>query len=132
TLAADAPPSVRHWRVWTAQGATTAKAFVVGDLPEVVEHEIDGDPVPVEVRPPVTINGRIFPREDVDVWSFAARKGQTFTCVVDAARLGSPLDARLEVRDHQGRRVAESDDARGPDPLLRFTPPAPGTYHLRI
>src|SRR5262249_55381821 len=49
TLAADAPPGLRHWRLWTAQGATPAMKFVVGDLPELVEQEIDGDPVPVEV-----------------------------------------------------------------------------------
>ena len=87
--------------------------FMVGDLPEIVEEEIDGDPVPVKVTLPVTINGRIFPREDVDIWTFAAKKGQSVWCEVHAARLGSPLEARLEIRDAQGRRLAESDDARG-------------------
>jgi hypothetical protein len=130
-IAADATPGVRHWRLWTAQGATPALKFVVGELPEVVEEEIDGDPVPVEVHPPVTINGRIFPRENVDVWTFAAARGQTFTCAVDAARLGSPLDARLEVRGPDGRRLAEQD-AQGADPRLRFTAPADGVYQVRI
>ena len=42
------------------------------------------------------MNGRrIFPRGNVDDWSFALRKGQTVTCEVNAARLGSPLDARV-------------------------------------
>jgi hypothetical protein len=127
----DAALGVRYWRLWTAQGATPAMTFVVGDLPEVVEDEIDGDPVPVEVRLPVTINGRIFPREDVDVWTFAARRGQTVLCEVQAARLGSPLDARLEVRDPEGRRIAESDGAAA-DPVLRFTAPADGKYQARI
>jgi hypothetical protein len=130
-IAPDAAPGVRHWRLWTAQGATPAMKFLVGDLPEVVEEEIDGDPVPVAVHPPVTINGRIFPREDVDVWTFAATQGQTFTCEVCAARLGSPLDARLEVRDPGGRRLAEGD-APGTDPRLCFTAPADGTYQVRI
>jgi hypothetical protein len=130
-LAADAPVGMRHWRLWTAQGATPARPFMVGDLPEVVEQEIDGDPVPVEVKPPVTINGRIFPREDVDVWTFAAAKGQTFTCEVNALRLGSPLDARLEVIGPNGRRLAEQV-AEGSDPRLRFTAPADGKYAVRI
>src|SRR4051794_30413081 len=69
-ISADAPLGLRTWRVWTAQGATPALPFVVGDLPEVVEQEIDGDPVATPVTLPVTINGRIFPREDVDLWSF--------------------------------------------------------------
>jgi hypothetical protein len=131
-IAADAAPGVRHWRTWTSQGATPALPFVVGELPEIVEGEIDGDPVPVPVSPPVTINGRIFPREDVDIWSFEARRGQSVTCEVQAARLGSPLDARLEVRDPEGRRIAENDDALGSDPLLHFTVPGDGTYQVRI
>ncbi len=131
-IAADAAPGVRHWRVWTSQGVTPARRFVVGELPEVVEKEIDGAPIPVPVRLPVTANGRIFPHEDVDVWSFPVRKGQAVTCAVDAARLGSPLDARLEVLDPEGRPLAENDDALSADSLVRFTAPADGVYRVRI
>src|SRR5947207_5852857 len=127
-IAADASFGVRHWRVWTSQGATPARRFVVGELPEVVEKELPGAPIPVEVTLPVTINGRIFPHEDVDVWSFAARKGQTISCEVEAARLGSPLDSRLEVLDPSGRFIAENDDTFGADSFVRFTAPADGTY----
>jgi hypothetical protein len=132
TIAADAAPGVRYWRLWTSQGATAAKQFVIGDLPEIVEQEIDGDPVPALVQLPVTINGRIFPREDVDLWTFRAKKGQPVLCEVDAARLGSPLDARLEVFDEQGRVLAENEDCHGADPRLRFTAPADGVYQVRI
>src|SRR5262245_14492655 len=114
-IAPDAALGVRHWRVWTSQGATSALKFMVGGLPEIVEDETDGDPGTVAVRLPVTINARIFPREDVDLWSFSARKGQSITCEVHAARLGSPLDSRVEVLDPQGRPVAENDDAYGAD-----------------
>jgi hypothetical protein len=105
---------------------------MVGDLPEIVEQEMDGDPVPVDVTLPVTINGRIFPREDVDVWAFPVRKGQTVCCEVHAARLGSPLDSRLEVLDPQGRVLAENDDAFGADSYLHFTAPRDGKYQVRI
>ncbi|MCI0680843.1 MAG: PPC domain-containing protein [Gemmataceae bacterium] len=131
-IAKDAPLGLRYWRLWTSQGATPSKKFVVGDLPEVVEEEIDGDPVPVKVTTPVTINGRMFPREDVDVWTFTATKGQGVWCEVNAARLGSPLTARLELRDSQGRRQIENNDAGGPDPRLRFVAPADGEYQLHI
>jgi hypothetical protein len=130
-LAADAPLGMRPWRLWTSQGGTPARRFQVGDLPEVVEEEIEGDPVPVEVKLPVTINGRIFPRQDVDVWAVSLKKGQTVTGVVHAARLGSPLDARLEVLDPHGKRLAENE-AFGPDPFVRFTAPADGKYQIRI
>ncbi len=131
-ITADAPLGLRHWRLTTSQGATPAMKFMVGELPEVVEDEIDGEPILVRVTTPTTINGRIFPREDIDLWTFDAKKGQSFTCEVHAARLGSPLDARLEVRDPLGRRLAESDEQRGGDPILRFTAPADGEYQVRI
>jgi hypothetical protein len=131
-IASDAALGTRYWRLWTSQGVTPALRFVVGDLPEVIEEEIDGDPVPAPVKLPVTINGRIFPRENVDVWTFYAVKGQAVWCEVHAARLGSPLDARLEVLNALGKVIAENDDAGGPDPRLRFVPPADGLYHVRI
>ncbi len=131
-IAADARLGVRPWRLWNAQGVTAALKFVVGDLPEVVEEEIDGDPIPVEVKLPVTVNGRIFPREDVDVWTVEVKKGQAVTCAVHAARLGSPLDARLEVLGPDGRRLAENDDTFGADPFVRFTAPGDGKYQVRI
>jgi hypothetical protein len=131
-IAADAALGVRHWRVATSQGITPAKVFIVGDLPEFVEEEIDGEPIPVPVKLPVTINGRIFPREDVDSWSLDLQAGQTINCEVNAARLGSPLDARLEVLDPHGRRLAENDEHYGADPFIRFTAPANGTYQVRI
>ncbi len=131
-VAADAPLGVRYWRLWTSQGATGSMKFVVGDLPEIVEDEIDGEPIPVNVTLPVTINGRIFPREDIDIYAFRAKKGQTIRCEVNATRLGSPLDARLEVRDSQGRRLAEADAPTGGDPVILFTAPADGEYQVRI
>lgn len=131
TIAADAAPGMRFARVWTAQGATPSLKFVVGDLPEIVEEELPGDPVPVAVELPLTINGRVFPRGDIDEYAFAVRKGQTVHCGVLAAGLGSPLDARLEILDAAGRRLAESDLAAG-DPAMTFTAPAEGTYRVRI
>jgi len=131
-IAADAPLGARWWRVRTSQGVTPAMPFVIGDLPEVVEEEIDGRPIPVEVKLPVTINGRIFPREDVDIWVIEARKGQTIWCDVEAARLGSPLSSRLEVIGPDGRPLAENSGYFGDDAFVRFTAPADGTYQVRI
>ncbi len=131
-VAADAPLGPRRGRLWTAEGAASGLTFVVGDLPEVVEEEVDGDPIPVPVTLPVTVNGRIFPREDVDLWSFAARKGQSITAEVQASRLGSPLDSHLQALDARGRVLAENDDSGGADSHLRFIAPEDGTYRLRI
>jgi hypothetical protein len=129
---AAAPLGIRYWRVSTSQGTTPLRKFVVGDLPEVVEDEIDGDPVPTAVTLPVTINGRIFPREDVDLWTFTAVAGEVVTCDVYAARIGSPLDAHLEVHGPNGQLIAENATVSGPDAGLRFKAPADGRYELRI
>ncbi|MGH7172814.1 MAG: PPC domain-containing protein [Gemmataceae bacterium] len=131
-IAADAAAGARHGRLWTAEGAAGGLRFVVGELPEIIEQEIDGDPLPVDVKLPLTINGRIFPREDVDDWTFRARKGQVITAEVCASRIGSPLDSRLEVFDPRGRKLAENDDADTNDSRLRFTALEEGKYRLRI
>ncbi len=131
-LAADAPLGSRFVRLWTSQGATSSLKFIVGDLPEVVEDERPGAAAPVKVTMPVTINGRIFPHHDVDVWTVFAKKGQKITAEVHANRFGSPLDARLEVRDPAGKRLAENDDFTGGDPLVTFTAPADSLYEIRI
>ena len=131
-IAADAPLGARCGRLWTAEGAAGGLRFVVGELPEIIEHEIDGDPIPVDVSLPVTINGRIFPREDVDDWTFQARKGQNIRAEVCAARISSPLDSRLEVFDPHGRKIAENDDGDSADSRLRFTAAEDGKYRLRI
>jgi hypothetical protein len=129
---ATAPWGARHTRLWTSQGVTSALLFMVGDLPEIIEDEKEGDPVPVSVTMPVTINGRIFPHQELDIWSIEAKKGQVVTAEVHAARLRSPLDARLEVRDARGRIIAENDDHHGVDPLVSFVAPADGTYFVQI
>lgn len=131
-IAADAAPGARCARLWTAEGAASGLQFIVGELPEIVEQEVDGNPAPVAVTLPVTINGRIYPREDVDVWEFRAVKGQIVSCEVCAGRIGSPLDARLEVLGSDGRILTENDDSNGVDPFVRFTAPADGAYRVRI
>ena len=132
TIAADAETGIRRWRVSTSQGVTLSRPFVVGELPEIVEQEIDGDPVPVSVQLPVTINGRIFPREDIDIWTFTLQQGQAVTCTVLAAGLESPLDARLWVTGPDGRILQQSDDFQGTDPRIAFIAPVTGQFQVHL
>lgn len=132
TVSPDASLGHRYYHVWTSQGVANSRTFVIGHLPEIVEKEIDGRPIPTAVTLPVTINGRIFPREDVDVWTFAGKQGASYVCEVNASRIGSPLDSRLEVLGPDGTRIAENTDFFGSDSYLRFTAPADGTYRVRI
>ncbi|QEL17937.1 PPC domain-containing protein [Limnoglobus roseus] len=121
-------------RVWTSQGTATGPMFVVGDLPEVVEEEIEGDAIAVPVRLPVTVNGRIFPREDIDLWAFTAKQGETITAFANTTNIHSPMVAKLEITDTDGNVLAEQVDrpGLGQDASVRFTVPADGTYHVRV
>jgi hypothetical protein len=132
TIDSQAAPGLRFWNVRTHQGLTADMPFVIGNLPEVVEREIDGSPVPQKIPLPVTVNGRMFPREDVDIWQFPVERGTTITCLVTAAQIGSPLDARLEVRSPSRQRIAEATGRRGHDPVLRFTAKESGLYSVHI
>jgi len=132
TVAPDAALGHRYYQAWTSEGVTPGRRFVIGHLPEVVETEIDGRSIPTPVQVPVTINGRIFPREDVDSWTFAAQKGRSYVCEVNAARIGSPLDSRIVVLGPDGLSIAENTDHFGNDSFLRFTAPNDGTYQVRI
>ncbi|MGK0187345.1 MAG: hypothetical protein ACI9R3_003132, partial [Verrucomicrobiales bacterium] len=131
-IAGDAAVGVRYWHVSTSQGVTPSWRFVIGRLPEIVEEEIDGAPIPNKVTLPVTINGRIFPREDTDIWTLTAKVGEIISCSVNAQRLGSALNARLEVLDPSGRSLAEAVPATGKDPSLQWRAPVDGVYSVRI
>ncbi len=134
TIAADAIPGVRRWHCGTSQGTTPSMKFVVGDLPEIVEHEIEGAPIPEHVTLPVTINGRIFPREDVDLWTFHANQDQVISCSLASRSLGYPLDAVLEILGPDGRAVRDvrrQTDTSG-DPSAVFIARQGGEYTVKV
>jgi hypothetical protein len=70
----------------------------------------------------------------VDSWMFPAKKGVEYDFEVRAARLGSSLDAVLELSDSMGKKLADADDSPGmlTDARLRWTAPADGDFRLTI
>lgn len=129
-----APAGARRVRVTTSQGSAGGPLFVIGELPEVVEDETDGDAIPEAIRLPVTANGRIFPREDIDLWEFDAEAGKTVTAFIHTKAINSPLAARLDVLDAKGRVVAEEmlHPCVRTDGSVKFTPKAAGKYRVRV
>ncbi len=132
TISKDADPGLRPWQCWTSQGATKALKFVIGELPEVMENEMEGHPIPQSVILPITANGRIFPREDVDIWSFEAKAGETIICDAAAKRFGSPLLAVLAVHGPEGNKVRTQKIVRGGDPIHWFKAPKTGRYQVHL
>jgi len=134
TLAKDAKVGPVRGRVFTSQGGAGGLVFVVGELPEVVEKEIDGEAIPERITLPVTANGRIFPREDIDLWEFDAEAGKTITAFAHAPSLNSPLVPQLDIFDEAGKMVASqmTHPCARTDASVKFTPKVAGKYRVRI
>ncbi|MEY5016359.1 MAG: hypothetical protein RIS92_2717 [Verrucomicrobiota bacterium] len=132
-IASDAGVSA-GLRAWTAQGVTASLRFVAGDFPEVVEEEREGVEAPVRVAAPVTVNGRMFPREDRDGWVFSAKKGTVMSCEVAARGLGYGWQPVLELKGPRGLAVAGAKwvQNRDGDPSVTFEVPEDGDYAVEL
>ena len=114
----DPPKSAHGWTTlpFRAKGEggwsfNTVK-LAVGNDPEILEQEPNDSPAQAQkVSLPVTINGHISgglkngDEADEDYFRFHARKGESMTIDVAAARLGSPLDSVIEVLDARGNPI---------------------------
>jgi len=129
-LAAD-----RVWiRLYNAEGASAAVPFLVGNLKEINEQEPNDRPKTAQAiaDPNVTING-VLNSGDVDCFAVPLKAGQTLVAAVDAyARLGSPIDAILQVVSPEGVVLAENHDDVQLDPRLAFTAAKSGSHVVRI
>jgi hypothetical protein len=137
-IAPDAPPGRRWVRVASERsGLTNFAHFVVSTLPEQLEQEPNNEPATAQiVTAPLVVNGRVNPKADRDCFRFQAKRGQRIVAAVSAHALdvhgqGSNYgiaDMSLELRDDQGRVLAEAEDTVGFDPLIESVIPADGDY----
>ena len=131
TIASDAQPGQRLWRVSSARGGTGGRPFIVGDLPEVIEHESNSTPETAEsITLPVTLNGQIAGEQDHDHFTFPLAAGELVCIDVAANRLGSPLDPLVEVYGPQGQKIAVEELRHGSDPVLLFRAVEGGTHRV--
>ncbi len=128
----DASLSTRLARVWNSEGVQGGWKFELGDYPEILEKESEHYHATTLISLPITINGRIYPKNDFDDWQIKLNKGEVIAAFVSAEKLGSPLDAQLEVLNAKGEIIADNDDASGIDPELEFKAPEQGIYIIRI
>jgi hypothetical protein len=127
-----APISKRLARVWNSEGVNGGWKFELGDFPEIIEKESEHYHIPTTISLPITINGRIYPKNDFDDYQIKLNKGETIDAFVSAEKFGSPLDARLEIVNSKGEIIADNDDASGVDPAIVFTAPVSDLYLVRI
>ncbi len=133
TIAADAEPGTKFWRVSGAWGGTRPRPFLVGDLPEFIESEPNSTPERSErITLPVVVNGQIAGERDQDFFVFAAKAGEVVVCDVMVARIGSPLDPVIAITDARGQRQDVQEVRVGGDPVVAFRASATGDYHLHV
>ncbi|ODT96244.1 MAG: hypothetical protein ABS79_08125, partial [Planctomycetes bacterium SCN 63-9] len=136
-VAKDAAPGVRWIRLYDKDGATSLRPFLVGigGLAEVLEAEPNDDPRKPQAidRARATINGRLARSGDVDGYSVPLERGEVLAADLEAnRRLGSPMDAVLQVVSSKGFVLAQNNDTVGDDPRIIFEAPAKGTYTVRL
>ncbi|MBS0263617.1 MAG: pre-peptidase [Planctomycetes bacterium] len=134
TIPADLPADRAWLRLYNAEGASASVPFLIGTLPEVAEQEPNNTlKAPQAIADPkVTING-VLAGADVDGYAVTLQAGQTLVAALDAnTRLGSPMDAILQIATPDGIVVAENHDDLGLDPRLAYTARQTGSYIVRL
>jgi hypothetical protein len=99
----------------------------------IAEIEPNDASQPQPIGMPVSVTGRIENQNDVDVYSFAAKKAEPLVFEVESRALGYPLDAVLEASDSTDKvliRVDDTDGAR--DAVLVFSPPEDGVFRIAV
>jgi hypothetical protein len=142
TIAANAQPGMREFRILNAGGVSNRFRFVVGDLPEIKEIEPNNEKSAPQILPalPVVVNGQITDG-DRDYFRFHATAGETLVLEVQARSLLPYIadavpgwfDPVLNFYDATGRQIQSADDFRfKPDPVAFFRAPKDGDYTVEL
>ena len=138
----DKPPGIYQLTVSKDGRESNVAPFAVDTLPECLELEPNNQAGQAQrVTLPMTVNGRIDPPGDVDVFQFEGRAGSEIVAEVLARRLNSPLDSALRLTDAAGKQLAFNDDrpdkgsglsTHHADSYIRATLPKDGVYYLYL
>lgn len=120
----------------TSNGPTLATPVVVTTLPIVLEKDDAPEPASKArgVTLPAAICGVLNTANDVDGFTFEAKKGQIYAFEVVARRAGSAMDPVLKIVTAKDAQSAEADDSPGlgKDLRLEWTAPADGPFTLQV
>ena len=120
-------------RVVTPLGISNPRAFVVGDLKELVEVEPNNNVDQMQrVQLNCTVNGVIATPTDVDYFVFAGKKGQRVVVSCLTTSIDSKLPAAIELYGERGSRLGFNRNYQGNDALLDAGLPADGDYYVRV
>ncbi|MCI0680718.1 MAG: PPC domain-containing protein [Gemmataceae bacterium] len=131
----NAPLGTHDLRVVTKGGVSNPRAFVVGDLDEVVEKETNDDvPVAHRIELNTTVSGVISTPTDVDYFVFTGRKGQRVVVSCLTTSVDSKLPALVQVfsSDAAARQLGFSRGYANNDAVADALLPADGDYYIRV
>ncbi len=137
-ISADASKDLgwTHVQIETPRGRTNPVSLLISPHPQQVEVEGNNSIAEAnEITFPIGVNGRLNEADDIDYYSFDAKKGQRLVFEIEANRHGSPLDSVLELYDSEGKLLTEADDLstlKTKDSRLFWTPPADGKYAVAV
>ncbi|MBT4865222.1 MAG: hypothetical protein HON53_08905 [Planctomycetaceae bacterium] len=140
TVAPNARPGVRDFRIATPQGASTLGQLVIVRDPVVVEKEKNNTAELAQaVTVPSTVCGVIGRAEDVDVFKFQAAAGQSLNFHVRSMRLQNRIhdlqkhsDPIMALRNAAGSTLVTSDNHFAGDPFFSYKFEQAGEYLLEI
>ena len=98
-------------RLKNDSGTSNPYLLAFARAPVVVEQgDNDTQAKAQQVPVPCEISGRIEKRDDVDWYTFAAKKGAVVAIEAFGERLGSPVDLFFQVVSAKGTAITEQDD----------------------
>jgi hypothetical protein len=130
----NAQPGPHLVRVFNDESASDPAIFVIGSGREITEVEPNNlfrKNEPIEDFP-VTINGKLQKRGDVDAFSFKLEAGQWLDAVLQSYVLRSSLDPVLRLVDADGHELAMNHDWATLDPRLVWRAPQAQSVVLQV
>lgn len=140
TVAADAMPGVRDFRVVCESGASTVGQLVIVPDP-VISEQVKNDTRELSqpIVLPAVLCGTIEKAEDVDFYKFQVTTPATYYFHVQAMRLEDKIhdlqthvDPIITIRSSNGATVAAADNRYAADPLLKCSIEHPGEYLIEV
>ncbi len=128
TVASNAAPGICDVRCLGRFGISNPRAFVIGDLPELIEK--DGNrtmAAAMEIPLGATVNGHA-DASGTDFFKFSAKHGQRILVECAAKALDSRMDAGLVLCASSGREL-ERNRKGG---LIDFTAKVDGQYFIKV
>lgn len=134
TVADDAPPGVAWVRFFDSKSASQLVPILVSPVPVTQETEPNDQRHDAnQIDLPALVAGRLQKSGDSDGYRIHVSGGRPLVVSATANQvLQSPMDAVLQITDLRGNVLAQSDDRRGLDPQLVFTPDTDQELLIRV